>query len=333
MKKIFKIIGIIIIVILVLIAGVFGYTKIKEMLKDNERKNANTLMEYVKTHSYEYIDNSDETMYFTAESLMCDTLNILDNTNIKGIITNYGTNMTLLLNDNSYISLSMDETKLYSNNQHCKKTDINIDIDIKDIKWSDNGELYYLISDDNKIYYNYTDSEGKFNFKEMQTTNDLISYILLKDDIQGIITYNNGTYPYAIVLKKDGSLYKQKYNGDYDYNTFETTYSTISDELFLSNNEYGNILNATLNYNYDKDEYEINTLITDKGYYYYGEVKTEECTKYQDIKCEKKIMESEIYKTFKKDIKYIGNTYTILNDNSIIQTSYLTYPLDKDLKN
>ena len=55
--------------------------------------------------------------------------------------------------------------------------------------------------------------------------------------------------------------------------------------------------------------------------------------KYQDIKCEKKILESEIYKKFSKDIKYIGDNYTILSDNSIIETNYLTYSLDKDLRN
>ena len=329
MKKVFKIIGIIVIVILVLIAGVFGYTKIKEMLKDNERKNANTLMEYVKTHGYDYVDSSKETMYFTAENLMCDALNILDNTNIKGIITNYGTNIILLLNDNSYISLSLYNEKLYSNNQNCNK--INMDIKVKDTKKYQ--EDYYIIDNNNKIYYSAIKDNIELDFKEKQTENDLVSYILLKDDIQSIITYYKSTSPYAIVLKKDGSLYKQEYNTNYNSDTSKSTFSMKKEEIFLSNNEYGNILSATLKYNNDKNEYEINTLITDKGYYYYGEVKTEECTKYQDIKCEKKIIESEIYKKFSKDIKYVGQKYTILTDNSIIETNYLTYPLDKDLRN
>ena len=44
------------------------------------------------------------------------------------------------------------------------------------------------------------------------------------------------------------------------------------------------------------------------------------------------LKESEIYKKFSKDIKFIGQQYTILSDNSVIKTSYLTYSLDKDLK-
>ena len=51
MKKIFKIIGIILIVILILVGGVFGYIKIKQSIMNNERRNSKTLMEYVKTHS------------------------------------------------------------------------------------------------------------------------------------------------------------------------------------------------------------------------------------------------------------------------------------------
>ena len=44
MKKVFKIIGIIVVIILVLIGGNFGFVKVRELMKDNERKNAKTLM-------------------------------------------------------------------------------------------------------------------------------------------------------------------------------------------------------------------------------------------------------------------------------------------------
>ena len=53
MKKIFKIIVIIIIVILVLFGGIFGYEKIKQIIRNNERRNSKNLMEYVKTHDYD----------------------------------------------------------------------------------------------------------------------------------------------------------------------------------------------------------------------------------------------------------------------------------------
>ena len=64
---------------------------------------------------------------------------------------------------------------------------------------------------------------------------------------------------------------------------------------------------------------------------YLDELKTDKCIKYQDVKCKLVLKESEIYKKFSKDIKYVGEEYTILSDNSVISTRYLTYPLDKDL--
>ena len=42
MKKVFKIIGIIVIVILVLVGGIFGFRKIKQITMNNERRNAKT---------------------------------------------------------------------------------------------------------------------------------------------------------------------------------------------------------------------------------------------------------------------------------------------------
>ena len=328
MKKIFKIIGIIVIVILVLVGGIFGFTKIGQITKNNERRNAKTLMEYVKTHSYDYVDSSKEEMSFRGKDLKCDVFKDLESKDIKGILTTYTENLIIMLNDSSYLSLSLDNEKLYSNNQNCNKIDTNIKT--KDIKKY--NENYYIISADNKIYASLINDNKELDFKEMQTENDLSLYILLKDDIQSIVELNTFS-DIGIVLKNDGSLYKQEYNRNYNSDTSKTTFSIKKEEIFLSNNEYGNILSATLNYNNDKKEYEIKTLVTDKGYYYYGEVKTEECTKYLDIECEKKIIESEIYKKFSKDIKFIGEQYTILSDNSIIETIYLTYPLDKDLRN
>ena len=324
MKKVFKIIGIIVVIILVLIGGNFGFVKVRELMKDNERKNAKTLMEYVKTHSYDYVDSSSEEMSFLKDNLNCDGIEKLESGNIKGILYDYGDTMYILLNDSSYISVLFGNEKLYSNNQYCKKTDN--DIKVKDIKKYDEG--YYVISEDNKMYnaIYIRDNTNNIVFEGNKDNNTLYIDILLNDNVQNIIKLNNGKNE-AIVLKKDGSLYKQKYK----YNN--ETFILDKEEIFISNTEYGNILNATLNYNSDKNDYEINTLTTDKGYYYYGEIKTEECTKYQDISCEKVIIESEIYKKFSKDIKYIDNTYTILSDNSIISTEYLTYPLDKDLRN
>ena len=328
MKKAFKVIGIIVIVILVLVGGVFGFIKIKEVTMNNERRNAKTLMEYVKTHSYEYVDDSKDEMSFRGKDLKCVPLKDLKNENIKGIIRTYNETLIILLDDSSYLSLSLDNEKLYSNNQNCNKIDTKIKVkDIKKYK-----ENYYIVSDDNKIYYIIINDNYEVAFEEMQTEYDLSSFILLKDDVQSIVELDTASN-IGIVLKNDGSLYKQEYNANYNSDASKVIFSIKKEEISLPNDEYGNILNAVLNYDYDKKEYEIRTLVTDKGYYYYGEVETEECVKYQDIKCEKKILESELYKKFSKDIKYIGDNYTILSDNSIIETNYLTYSLDKDLRN
>lgn len=328
MKKAFKVISIIVIVILVLVGGIFGFRKIKEVTMNNERRNAKTLMEYVKTHSYEYVDDSKDEMSFRGKDLKCVPLKDLKNENIKGIIRTYNETLIILLDDSSYLSLSLDNEKIYSNNQNCNKVDTKIKVkDIKKYK-----ENYYIVSDDNKIYYIIINDNYEVAFEEMQTEYDLSSYILLKDDVQSIVELDTASN-IGIVLKNDGSLYKQEYNANYNSDASKVIFSIKKEEIFLPNDEYGNILNAVLNYDYDKKEYEIRTLVTDKGYYYYGEVETEECVKYQDIKCEKKILESEIYKKFSKDIKYIGDNYTILSDNSIIETNYLTYSLDKDLRN
>lgn len=322
MKKIFKILGIICIVILVLVGGIFSYSKIKQITMNNERKNSKTLMEYVRTHSWKYVENSDKTMDFVGENLKCKVLNDTKKEDIKGVVGG-NDNLYIFLNDNSYISLSIDNEKLYSNNQNCQKN--SLDIDTKDIKIMNND--VYIISKDNKVYK--ANNDVKFYFEEIVRDEYVDKYLLLNDDIKSIISLNSHN---AIVLKKDNSLYRQKYGSN--YNSGKVTYFTKNEEIFVSNSEYGNILNATAEYNLSENsiEFKLNTLLTDKGYYYYGEVKTDKCTKYEDIECEKKILESEIYKKFSKDIKYIGKEYTILNNNSIIETKYLTYPLDKDLK-
>lgn len=322
MKKVFKLLGIICIVILVLVGGLLGYYKIEQIMMNNERKSSKTLTEYVRTHSWKYVENSDKEISFVGENLKCNVLTDTKKEDIKGIVGGYD-NIYIFLNNNSYISLSTDNEKLYSNNQNCKKNDL--DIDTKDIKIMNND--VYIISKDNKVYR--ANNDVKFNIEEYTYDYDSSIYMLLNDDIKNIISLNSHD---AIVLKKDNSLYRQNYRSN--YNSGKVTFFTENEEIFVSNSEYGNILNATVDYDLSKSpiEFKLNTLLTDKGYYYYGEVKTEKCTKYEDIECEKKILESEIYKKFSKDIKYIGTKYTILNDNSIIETKYLTYPLDKDLK-
>ena len=314
MKKVFKKIGIVVIVIVALVIAYQVYIVISDKVNDynvkkeqeklqEERRNAKTLMEYIRTHE-------SPIMYFSAENLKCDALD-----NIKIFTSDY-----FITKDNEIYDVSFNE--LYSNNQNCKKREINIDIK--------NIQDDYIFSKDNKIY----------NIKDLeeQWTTDYLKIYLMDKDIKKIINsdYNYDIREVNILVLKNNNIYKQVYNLN------DTTLSQLKhEEIYKSLEEYGNIQEIVIsNYytsnsgkNYQLEDNTIEAIISDKGYYYLDEVKTDECIKYKDIECKLELKESEIYKRFSKDIKFIGKQYTILSDNSIIETRYLTYPLDKDLKN
>lgn len=303
-KKIFKIIGIIFIVGLLLILGVLVCLKIGDKKDESETTNVKTLMGYIETHNgYGNIVTKD---------FKCDALD-----NIK--FFNEDRNYYLITKDNEIYDISFNE--LYSNNQNCKKRDINIEV--KDIKeeWDWRHFSITIISKNNKIY--------DFNLKDKTDWySDVVGgrYAVLvndKDNNIKSILYTDNSRNSSIVLKNDNNIYKQYYN-------YNNGYKLEKEEIFLSNNEYGNILNAEIKY--DNDKYSIERLTTDKGYYYWKEIKTDECIKYQDINCDWEFVPSEIYQKFSNDIKFVGEYYTILNDNSIIKTEYLTEPLDENLR-
>lgn len=313
MKKIFKIIGIILIVILILVGGVFGYIKIKQSMMNNERRNAKTLMEYVKTHSWKYLNCYDSeclNMSFEENKFVCD----IDYNNIKDFQSDY-----FVTKDNAVYDISFYE--LYSNNQNCKKREI--DIDIKNI------QDYYIFSKDNKVY--------DIRDLEEQRTSDYSQIYLADKDIRKIIDsdYNYDNKEINVLVFKNNNIYKQVY-----YYSGSTISQLKKEEIYKSLEKYGNVkhINLASNYtsnsgkNYQLEDNTIINIVSDKGYYYLDEVKTDECSKYKDIECKLELKESEIYKKFSKDIKFIGQQYTILSDNSVIKTSYLTYSLDKDLK-
>lgn len=325
MKKIFKIIGIIVIVIVVLIGAVFGYTKIKQSMMNNERRNARTLMEYVKTHSWKYLDCSDSNcldMHFEENKFICD----IDYNNIKYFQSGY-----FVTKNNEIYDISFG--KLYSNNQNCKKA--TLDTNIKAIKGN------YVLDKNNNLYTLQQNDRGK---RILQEYSNALSYektiidLMNNDNIDYIYNitsdYSKGEI-YALILKSDNNIYKLIYKDGSGSVVFD------KEELYKSLKEYGNIQEiVTSNYytsnsgkDYQLEDNTITTIISDKGYYYLDEVKTDECSKYKDIECKLELKESEIYKKFSKDIKYIGQQYTILSDDSVIRTGYLTYPLDKDLRN
>ena len=201
MKKIFKIIGIIVIVIVVLIGAVFGYTKIKQSMMNNERRNARTLMEYVKTHSWEYVDCSDSNcldMHFEENKFICD----IDYNNIKYFQSGY-----FVTKDNEIYDISFHE--LYSNNQNCKKA--TLDTNIKAIKGN------YVLDKNNNLYTLQQNDRGK---RILHEYSNALSYektiidLMNNDNIDYIYNitsdYSKGEI-YALILKSDNNIYKLIY--------------------------------------------------------------------------------------------------------------------------
>ena len=295
MKKVFKIIGIIVIVILVLVGVVFGGCTGSGCLD----------------------------MLFEENKFVCD----IDYNKIKDFQRDY-----FVTKDNEIYDISFHE--LYSNNQNCKKA--TLDTNIKAIKGN------YVLDKNNNLYTLQQNDRGK---RILQEYSNALSYektiidLMNNDNIDYIykITsdYSKGEI-YALILKSDNNIYKLIYKDGSGSVVFD------KEELYKSLKEYGNIkyiyltnffYSSKSGRDYQLEDNTITTIISDKGYYYLDEVKTDECSKYKDIECKLELKESEIYKKFSKDIKYITPEYTILSDNSVIQTKYLTYPLDKDLRN
>mgnify|MGYP001625248088 FL=1 len=357
MKKVFKKIGMVVIVIVALVIAYQVYIVISDKVNDynvkkeqeklqEERINAKTLMEYVKTHDSKYIQCDDENncntynMAFTTKDFKCDALD-----NIKAFTSDY-----FITKDNEIYDISFNE--LYSNNQNCKKREI--DKKIKDIKYENQGSynrIIFLDSNNNVFYDDLTKyDEEHFSIQNKILKDNNIQMIFPSTIDTKLIKeyYKNDNFyqdweTTILVLKRDNKLYKQVYidNSYYINNQYKHNINFKSEEIYKSLEEYGNIQQIAMSdyysnnngKSYKLEDNTITTIISDKGYYYLEEIKTDECIKYKDIECKLELKESEIYKRFSKDIKFIGEQYTILSDNSIIDTNYLTYPLDKDLKN
>jgi len=333
MKKTFKIIGIILITILSIVILFFLIGKIKEIKNEYDRKNSKTLMEYIDNHSPDKVGclgnfESCYSMEFAAKDFKCDILN-----DSKVIELN---NEYLVLEDNSIYQISFYD--LFSNNQNCKKIDVNLDT--KSLKYD--GSSNILIDKNHDLYSLYFDYD-KLNMviNKIEKPYNRLSYeIISNEDIKQILytsSYmdNLDNMIAAFVLKNDGSIFKQIYKTEYNFNGTNTVYSYTlkNEEILLSNNKYGKILSAKINVKdeasiYESANIEIISFLTEDNYYSLNEIKTEECINYIDVACEKKILASELYAKYKNDIKFIGEDYTLLKDNSIISTSYLSYSLD-----
>lgn len=333
-KKIIRIIVIILLVILMPIVLVTTMEKISDFKVDYDIKHSKTLMEYVANHAPEKVGclgsiDGCNAMQFASEKFKCD---VLDEKNVIVLTNDY-----LILDDYSIYQISFYD--LFSNDQNCKE--INTDIEIKNIKKNHND--YTLIDKNNNLYnLHYRYDELKLIVDKIEKPYNSLSYEIITDNSikQILFTYNyrNGNKETLVagVLKDDGSIYKEYYNVDYDYSgvSARKIYTHKKEEIFFSNKEYGKLKQArtfiTREAGIDTEaEIELWAFLTDDNYYSLKEILTDECINYIDVDCEKKIVPGEVYNKFKKDIKFIGEQYTILSDNSIIVTDYLSFSLDK----
>lgn len=299
MKNNFKSLGILL-TLLLLITGCKSENIIK---KDSEEK--------IKKLQLERIINENG-----IAKLKCEALN---NYEIKGILQDY-----LLLSDGYLYDIVSNKDKLFKNGEQCKILDDSIKFE--DVKI--NFYNYYLVGTDNKLYY--------INDKEIEEAKEATKPLLLNKDIKQVFEYypknydskgkdgyEKGRYYYEsnkkyYVLKSDGNIYDTTYRQRYYYDNEVTKYTLIDEEIIISKENYGFI--KSFEANYYNDTYRLEKIITDNSYYELKDVETEDCLKYEDVKCEQAFILNEKIDEYKNEIKYISNNKIVTKDNSILYT-------------
>ena len=320
-KKIFKVLmilaGIVICIILIFLGYILISNFFEERRLEQERIGSSNLMEYFKYHDFDHVKNTDNELQYIGENFVCDALEKHD---VIAIDTNF-----LVLDDYSVYQILLDQEKTFSNNQSCKK----IETDTKFVNLK-KGYSKYLLIDDNNNQYTYDDNTSKIERCGYDSTNCISQDpIIEKDDVVAVVDYvDTDTY---LVLKDDGQVWKQVYKTSFNGKTY---YNLLNEEVVISKDDYGTIKEASTLESIDlslNDE-TITSLVTDRGYFFLKQIETEECMKYEDIPCEYKFVESDVYKKYQDDVKFLGTRYTLLSDNTIIETKELQKPLDHDIK-
>lgn len=266
------------------------------------------------------LDEKIEDNTFGISNLKCSALNDYDIIDAK--------NNILLLSDGYAYTFVNKQDKLYSNNEQCKKVDENIKI----AKFYEGS----LIGNDNKIY-NYINNEleedDSYDYKRNSYA-DLLSddeirqlkIVEMNEEEYNKYKATEGyegeqfvSYGYRkfIILKNDGNIYESIYSANYYYSKDMTKYKLKEEKVIYSSDVYG-LINSFSTLITDSHTVIVNKIVSDKGYYELQEVKTDDCQKYEDIICEKKLMLNEKIDKYKKDIKYMNLNYIITNNNSII---------------
>lgn len=239
--------------------------------------------------------NDEIKNYNSVNKIICDELQ-------ENEIIDLSYNYVIFKNGEMYSILS-EKGKLYSNNSQCKK--IDLPFKIKSVLNS------YIVGDNNKKYtieINY-EKDNEIELKE-ETYYSAVTKKLLKDDdiVSYYSVYDDNKQKY-FVLKNDGIIYEQEYDIKFTDDITESV-SLISEEIALSNEPYGKINSFSINNN------EITRVYTENGLYLLKEI-GDDCQKYQDVKCSKELVLSDIYKKYSDEIKYIGSFYSLTKDNVI----------------
>lgn len=301
MKKIF-------IIIFLLIA--FSLTGCDSSNSYNKSSEAKTLTKFVENHDSKHLGCAGEgcgDMGFVAKSFKCDlikdkTIIFMDRNNI-------------ITSDYKIYDITLGDEKIYSNNQQCIEKNMDIKID---------GVYTYryttLLKSNDKLYewgYNEGDSGKKITLF-MDLSGNASSYSSIMKEGYNFI-YQNYDKCEHIVAIKDGDIYKLESCNDPGLIDNKTVIYSQDDYGYIKNAKYSSELYRYKN-SYLDIEPQITKMITDNGIYVLRERLTDECQKYEDIKCDLKLELSDVYSKYKNDIKYLGIDYAILNDNNVIST-------------
>lgn len=211
----------------------------------------------------------------------------------------------MALDNNQIYETTLKEGKMFSNNQQCKKIEIDLEInDIKIFSYVPTSPVPRFVLSNNNNYYKYYVDTKKLVIVDTRT----FYHQLFANYGGNKIFYSSYNDKTILGINVNGNLYK------YTYENYP-----IQEEIIMSSQEYGKVLDVIFEDNLD---FKIKNIITENGYYTLKEnvIETDECMKYEDIECEieYKFIKNKKYDKYKDNIKYVGNEIVVLKDNSIL---------------
>lgn len=216
----------------------------------------------------------------------------------------------ILVTKNELFDIVMENGKLFSNNQNCKKN--NIDSDENEISIINN--LYY-----DSIIFKISDNYYEYRNGTISELSSYESKLYSIPALEGYKKVGNSLY------LNDGNIYEieltEKDNSEYQ----------INKKVYLSADDVGFIKDAKMKLipTFGKDiiNYDETTtpsiVVTDNGVYVLKP--NNDCKKYVDVECEYEYQKSTLYEKYKDDFSYIGTSYSILKNGNVIDSAIFYY--------